>query len=119
MVRTRVAAIAAATLVLAGCSGGADPGEFDLGPDDAEDATTTDDGSEADEDDELRMPDVVGMHVDEAVELLEEAGFRVSTGIVRTRDREPELVHRSEPPPGRLVQEGQGIVLRVAAEPRE
>jgi beta-lactam-binding protein with PASTA domain len=103
--------------LVAGCGGGAEPGaSFD---DDGEPA-----GSEAEEAVEeaaeaSTMPDVVGLPVDEATAALEEAGFRVSTGVVRTTEMEPDLVYRSEPAPGRRVQEGQRVTLRIAAEPRQ
>jgi hypothetical protein len=105
-----------AAVLAVGCGGGGDPGTFDadVGAEeeagDAETAEATEPGE---------MPDVIGMHVDDAVAELEEAGFRVSTGVVRTTEIEPDLVYRSEPPPGRRVQEGQRITLRVAAEPRD
>jgi hypothetical protein len=122
-----VAGLVATALAVAGCSGGGgsgaaidDPMAAELGlTDDADDGgeEAEDAAEEAVEDD--RMPDVVGMPADEAVELLEGLGFRVSTGVVRTTERDPDLVHRSEPAPGTRIQPGQGVTLRVAAEPRE
>jgi hypothetical protein len=114
--RSTASALLCAAVLAAGCGGGGEPGSFDEDPaaeteaGDAEGAETTGSGE---------MPDVVGMHVDDAVAELEEAGFRVSTGIVRTTEVEPDLVYRSEPSPGRRVQEGQRVTLRVAAEPRD
>jgi hypothetical protein len=123
---TRSTATLAALLsavVLIGCASG-DVGSF---PDDGAttDATAdSGDGTEAGEDGGETeapgtMPDLVGRDADEAVAELEEQGFQVSTGIVRTTEMEPGLVYRSEPAPGRQVQAGQRITLRVADEPRE
>jgi hypothetical protein len=123
MSKTGMAALVTAAVLAAGCggAGGADDGfgeELGLGADPTEDAG--DDGSDGDGAiDASRMPDVVGMPAEEAVALLEDLGFRVSTGIVRTTETEPDLVHRSEPAADRPLQPGQGITLRIAAEPRE
>jgi hypothetical protein len=125
-VTTRSIATLAALLsavFLAGCASG-DVGSF---PDDgATTGATADsgDGTEAGEDGgeteaSGTMPDLIGRDADEAVAELEEQGFQVSTGIVRTTEMEPGLVYRSEPAPGRQVQQGQRITLRVADEPRE
>lgn len=104
----------AAAVLLAGCGGGGDDGNDTV-------AAETDGGEAAEETEPAgpTMPDVVGMPVDEAVAELEEAGFVVSTGIVRTTEMEPDLVYRSEPAAGRRVTEGQRVTLRVAAEPRQ
>jgi hypothetical protein len=123
MSKTGMAALVTAAVLAAGCggAGGADDGfgeELGLGAEPTEDAG--DDGSDGDGAiDASRMPDVVGMPAEEAVALLEDLGFRVSTGIVRTTETEPDLVHRSEPAADRPLQPGQGITLRIAAEPRE
>lgn len=105
----------AATVLLAGCGGGGDDGTETV-------AAETGDTAEAEGEAESTsptMPDVIGKPVDEATAELEEAGFVVSTGVVRTTEMEPDLVYRSEPAPGRQVKEGQRVTLRVAAEPRE
>jgi hypothetical protein len=108
------AAVLCAALLVAGC-GGPEAGEsFDGTGDTAEDG-----GDAAEEATEVpRMPDVLGMHVDEATAELEAAGFTVGTGVVRTTEMDPDLVYRSEPAPGQQVREGQRVTLRVAAEPR-
>jgi hypothetical protein len=121
MSKTGMAALVTAAVLAAGC-GGADDGfgeELGLGDEPTEDAG--DDGSDGSDGviDASRMPDVVGMPAEEAVALLEDLGFRVSTGIVRTTETAPDLVHRSEPAADRPLQPGQGITLRIAAEPRE
>ena len=99
-------------VIAVGCGGGgttgADPGGGEE-PAGSEDEQTSD---------QPTMPDVVGMPVDEAVAQLEEAGFTVGTGVVRTTEMEPDLVYRSEPAAGQQVQEGQRITLRIAAEPK-
>ncbi|MFA9428875.1 PASTA domain-containing protein [Egicoccus sp. AB-alg2] len=112
--RTRWSALLCAAVLAVGCGGGGTTGAEPTG-DDEEPA-----GSQAEEaGDQQTMPDVVGMPVDDAVAQLEEAGFTVSTGLVRTTEMEPDLVYRTEPAPGRQVQDGQRVTLRVAAEPRE
>ncbi|HSK24893.1 MAG TPA: PASTA domain-containing protein [Egicoccus sp.] len=111
--RRALGAVLAATLLLAGCGG--DDGGTETA---AADNGGTAEAEEA-EPAGPTMPDVVGLPVDEAVAQLEEAGFVVSTGIVRTTEVEPDLVYRSEPAAGRQVKEGQRITLRVSAEPRE
>jgi hypothetical protein len=123
-----VAGPAAAALLLVGCGGAPDAAaglpdevlneELDLGEataDGTADAAAEDAADEPVVDD--RLPDVVGLPSDEAVATLEELGFEVRTGVVFTTETAPDLVHRSEPAPGALVRPGQGIVLRVAAEP--
>jgi hypothetical protein len=115
--RSSWAGVALATILVAGCGGGAEPGaSFD---DDGEPAGTEADEAVEEAAEASTMPDVVGLPVDEATAALEEAGFRVSTGVVRTTEMEPDLVYRSEPAPGRRVQEGQRVTLRIAAEPRQ
>jgi len=103
-----------AAMLLAGCGGGDDDGSDTA-------AAETDAAEEAEEARPAgpTMPDVIGKPVDEAVAELEEAGYVVSTGLVRTTEMEPDLVYRSEPAPGRQVKEGQRVTLRIAAEPRE
>jgi beta-lactam-binding protein with PASTA domain len=121
-----VATLGAAAVLVAGCGDGADRGAF---PDDGvstDTATDTGDAVDADAVSEAEaaveastMPDVVGMPEEEAVAELEELGFQVSTGVVRTTEVEPGLVYRSEPAPGRQIREGQRVTLRISAEPRE
>jgi hypothetical protein len=115
---SRLAVLLCAAVLAAACSGGSVEG-MPVPPGDVEEPTT-DDGDESAEGtvDASTMPDVIGTPVDEAVAQLEELGFRVSTGLVRTTEMDPDLVYRSEPSPGRQVQEGQRVTLRVAAEPR-
>jgi hypothetical protein len=120
-----VAGLAASALLLVGCGGAPDaaaelPDDLmgeELELDGAVDDETEAAAEAAVEDD--RLPDVVGLPADEAIALLEDLGFEVRTGVVRTTETEPDVVHRSEPAPGALIRPGQGIVLRVAAEPRE
>jgi hypothetical protein len=110
------AALVCAAVVAAGCAGDDASGFPDL----AEPATSEPEESDAEEaTGTATMPDVVGQPADEAVAELEELGFQVTTGVVRTTEMEPDLVYRSEPAPGRRVQEGQRITLRIAAEPRQ
>lgn len=120
---TFVALLCAAVLAAACASG-----ELEGFPDDG--ATTQapedGDGQPADPDEEAEeaeapqtMPDLIGQDAEDATGQLEEQGFQVSTGVVRTTEMEPGLVYRSEPAPGRQVREGQRITLRVAGEPRE
>jgi hypothetical protein len=119
---TFVALLSAAVLAL-GCASG----EVDGFPDDGvtTEATEAGDGTPADGDEGEEaeapgtMPDLVGQDGEDAVAQLEEQGFQVSTGVVRTTEMEAGLVYRSEPAPGRQVQQGQRITLRIAAEPRE
>jgi hypothetical protein len=118
------AALASAAVLAAGCASG-EVGDFpDNGAttdateavdDTATDADADGDGAEA----PGAMPDLIGLDADEAVASLEDQGFQVSTGIVRTTEMEPGLVYRSEPAPGRQVREGQRVTLRIAGEPRE
>lgn len=119
---TFVALLSAAVLAAACASG-----DVDGFPDDGvtTQATEAGEGTAADPDEGEEaeapgtMPDLVGQDGEEAVAQLEEQGFQVSTGVVRTTEMEPGLVYRSEPAPGRQVQAGQRITLRIAAEPRE
>jgi hypothetical protein len=110
--------LAGAAAVAAGCGGADDTGFPDL----AEPVSAEADGgsdAEAAESEAATMPDVIGVPVDDAVGQLEELGFQVTTGVVRTTEMEPDLVYRSEPAPGRRVMDGQRVTLRVAAEPRQ
>ncbi|MEX2505126.1 MAG: PASTA domain-containing protein [Egicoccus sp.] len=114
--RRALGAALGAAMLLAGCGG--DGGTETVA------AETGGDAEEAEEAEEAEpagptMPDVVGKPIEEAVAELEEAGFVVSQGVVRTTEMEPDLVYRSEPAAGRQVKEGQRVTLRVAAEPRE
>jgi beta-lactam-binding protein with PASTA domain len=112
-----VAALLCAAVFVAGCGG---DGEANAVSDEDPGGTaSTDDQAGDDGTEELSMPDVVGMPVDDAVAELEELGLQVSTGVVRTTEMEPELVYRSEPAPGRRLQEGQRVILRIAGEPRQ
>jgi hypothetical protein len=118
------AALASAAVLVAGCASG-ENGAFpedgatteatEAGDDTATEGDAGDDGAEA----PGTMPDLIGLDAEEAVASLEDQGFQVSTGIVRTTEMEPGLVYRSEPSPGRQVQEGQRVTLRIAEEPRE
>ena len=119
-------ALLSAAVFAAACASG----EVDGFPDDGvtTEATEAGDGTPADPDEGEEaeeaeapgtMPDLVGQDGEAAVAQLEEQGFQVSTGVVRTTEMEPGLVYRSEPAPGRQVQAGQRITLRIAAEPRE
>jgi hypothetical protein len=119
------AALLSAAVLAAGCA----TGEVGAFPDDGAttesaagaEQDTAADAEEAGGDAETpgTMPDVIGEDADSAVAALEERGFQVSTGVVRTTEMEPGLVYRSEPAPGQAVQEGQRITLRIADEPRE
>jgi beta-lactam-binding protein with PASTA domain len=125
-----VVALGAAAVLVAGCGSSADRGAFpeDGASTDTATDTATDSGDAVDADAAndtgeavapSTMPDVVGMPEEEAVAELEELGFQVSTGVVRTTEVEPGIVYRSEPAPGRQVREGQRVTLRISAEPRE
>jgi hypothetical protein len=116
--RAGLAALAGAAMIVVGCGG--DAGEFPTadGADVSTDAGEEQGEAEAEADEHPTMPDVIGMDADEAVAELEAQGFNVSTGVIRTTEMEPDLVYRSEPGPGRRVQEGQRVTLRIAAEPR-
>lgn len=104
-------------VLVAGCGGGDDGGEE---PSEETGAPAGTEGETAEEAVEAsRMPDVIGLPKDEAVAQLEELGFVVGTGIVRTTAMEPDLVYRSEPAAGQTVTEGQRVTLRIAGEPRE
>jgi hypothetical protein len=109
------AALACAAVVAAGCAGDDASGFPDL----AEPATSEPESDAEEPAEAATMPDVVGQPADEAVAELEELGFQVTTGVVRTTEMEPDLVYRSEPAAGRRVQEGQRVTLRIAAEPRQ
>jgi hypothetical protein len=113
--RSTASLLLCAAVLAVGCGGDGDPGTFE---EDAGVEAEAGDTETAEAEAPGEMPDVIGMHVDDAVAELEEAGFQVSTGIVRTTEVEPDVVYRSEPPPGRRVQEGQRVTLRIAAEPR-
>ncbi|MFA9445392.1 PASTA domain-containing protein [Egicoccus sp. AB-alg6-2] len=110
------AGVLGAAVLLAGCGGG-DTGT--TAPEEEAPAGSTTDEAAEEAEEASRMPDMIGRPVDEAVAELEELGFVVSTGLVRTTEMEPDLVYRSEPAPGRQVTEGQRVTLRVAAEPRQ
>lgn len=110
--RRALGAALGAAVLLAGCGGEDDGGTETV-------AAESDGEAEEVQPAGPTMPDVVGKPVEEAVAELEEAGFVVSQGLVRTTEMEPDLVYRSEPAAGRQVKEGQRVTLRVAAEPRE
>jgi hypothetical protein len=109
-----------AAVLAAACGGG--PGEG-ASFDDPGGGTTADAADAADAAEEAveasTMPDVVGMPADEGIAQLEELGFQVSTGVVRTTEMEPDLVFRTEPAPGRSIREGQRVTVRISAEPRQ
>jgi hypothetical protein len=104
-----------AAVLAAACGGGPDDGAaFDDTADAAGNEEAAEEAVEA-----SRMPDVVGLPADEGVAQLEELGFQVTTGVVRTTEVEPDLVYRTEPAPGREIREGQRVTVRISAEPRQ
>jgi hypothetical protein len=106
-------------VLAAACGGG--PGEGASFDDPGGATADAADAAEAAEEavEAATMPDVVGMPADEGIAQLEELGFQVSTGVVRTTEVEPDLVFRTEPAPGRSIREGQRVTVRISAEPRQ
>ncbi|GGI04445.1 PASTA domain-containing protein [Egicoccus halophilus] len=114
--RAGLATLLAAVAFATGCAGGGDTSAAG----DADAVVGEEAGAEPEaEAESSTMPDVVGMPADEAVAQLEESGFVVTTGIVRTAEMDPDLVYRSEPAAGRQIQDGQRVTLRIAGEPRD
>jgi hypothetical protein len=106
-----------AAVLAAACGGGPGEGASFDDPGGGDTADTEEAAEEAVE--ASLMPNVVGLPADEGVAQLEELGFQVTTGLVRTTEVEPDLVYRTEPPAGRTIREGQRVTVRISAEPRQ
>jgi eukaryotic-like serine/threonine-protein kinase len=66
-----------------------------------------------------RVPDVVGQDVDDATEVLEEAGFGVRTTDVESEAESEGTVLAQDPSGGALADQGSDVRLDVAIEPEE
>jgi eukaryotic-like serine/threonine-protein kinase len=66
-----------------------------------------------------RVPDVVGQDVDDATEVLEEAGFGVRTTDVESEAESEGTVLAQDPSGGALADQGSDVRLDVATEPEE
>lgn len=64
----------------------------------------------------IEVPNVIGCEVDEATEILEEAGFIVVDKIVEvaSEDVEPGLVIETDPETGEMIKEGSEVTLYVS-----
>ncbi len=66
-----------------------------------------------------KVPDVVGMPADEAVRVLQDAGYKLgTTGKVYTADRPPGQVFSQIPGANERVREGEMVNLTITIRPR-
>jgi hypothetical protein len=66
-----------------------------------------------------RVPDVVGQDVDDATDVLEDAGFSVRTTEVESEAESEDTVLAQDPSGGSLADAGSEVRLDVAVEPEE
>jgi hypothetical protein len=83
------------------------------------DSTDAEEPSGSSEDTMAAVPDVVGLDVDEATEILDELGLRTEILETSEPDAAPGMVTAAEPAPGSQVESGVTVTLTVATSPSQ